>query len=231
LGVTTGPQPNDKTGGTDKGKPKKVEDTFNVSTAGPSNGSIKITFEPKNHLNVGDEVELNARLSSPSGDLESIFYVKIVDPQQQQEKQREEKPQPPALPLPIRVYEKAENEGDITWEQYGWTGEEIVSVIRGDSENVVDGIAINMDSFVVKRYLSKNKISTEKGIKFVKDKYFTSVYLHSLFLYGIFDKLNRLGTESPYDLDDLIPSVMKPYSSFLLYENTDETILSSLKGD
>ena len=83
---------------------------------------------------------------------------------------------------------------------------------------------------MVKRYLSKNRINTESGIKFIKDKFFTSVYLHSLFLYGIFDKLNK-SDETEYDLQELIPTLMKPYSSFLLYANTDETILSTLKSE
>lgn len=225
-----GIQNNNTTGGTDKGKPKKVEDVFNVTVAGPTNNSIRIMFEPKDSLSVGDAVELNARLSSPTGDLESIFYVKIVDPQKQQDEPNKEKPLPPALPLPVRVYEGAEAEGDKTWEDFRWTGEDIVKVIRGDSENVVDAIAINMDSFVVKRYLAKNRVNSESGIKFVRDKFFASVYLHSLFLYGILDKLNKVD-ETKYDIEALIPTLMKPYSSFLLYANTDETVLSTLKSD
>jgi hypothetical protein len=226
-----GIQNNDVTGGTDKGKPKKVEDVFNVTVSGPTNNSIKITFEPKDNLAVGDQVALNAQLSSPSGNLESIFYVKIVNPQKQQDKPKEDKPLPPALPLPIRVYEKAETEDDRTWKDFNWTGDDIVRVIpAGESENVIDAIAINMDSFVVKRYLSKNRINTESSVRFVKDKFFTSVYLHSLFLYGIFDKLNKCD-ETEYDMGELIPKLMKPYSSFLLYANTDETLMSSLKSD
>ena len=110
-------------------------------------------------------------------------------------------------------------------------GEDIVKIIpAGNGENVVEAIAINMDSFVVKRYLSKNRINTEKGIKFIKDKFFASVYLHSLFLYGIFDKLNK-SNDKQYDLEELIPSTMKPYSSFLLYSNIDETLISTLKSE
>jgi hypothetical protein len=225
-----GPLNNDITGGTEKGKPKKVEDVFNVTVSGPTNNSIKVTFEPKDNLSVGDEIELNARLSSPGGDLESTFYVRIVDPQKQQDKPREEKATPPALPRPVRVFEKAESENDVTWKLYGWTGNDIVKVISGgESENVVEAIAINMDSFVVKRYLSRNRVNTENGIKFIKDKFFASVYLHSLFLYAIFDKLNKT-SETEYDVEELIPVIMKPYSSFLLYANTDDTVLSSLKS-
>lgn len=220
------------TGGGGYVKPNKVEDVFDVTVAGPTNSSIKITFEPKDNLSVGDQIELNARLSSPSGDLESIFYVKIIDPQKQQDKPNKEKPMPPALPRPIRVYERAESENHQTWQHFTphWTGEDVVRVIPGDSENVIDAIAINMDSFVVKRYVSKNRVNSESGIKFVRDKFFVSVYLHSLFLYGIFDKLNKTG-ETMYDVEALVPTLMKWYSPLLLYENTTETILSAIKAD
>jgi len=219
------------TGGTRRVRPQKVEDTFNVTVAGPTNNSIKVAFEPKDSLSVGEEIELNARLSSPSGDLESIFYIKIIDPKKQQEKSQSERPQPPALPIPIRVYAKPENEDEKAWADFTphWTGDDIIKVVPGESEKIVEGIAINMDSFVIKRYLSKNRINTENGIKFIKDKYFTSVYLHGLFLYGIFDKLNKLDDNPRYDIEELIPTLMKPYSSFLVYENIDETILSTLR--
>ena len=225
-----GIKPNDTQGGTERGKLKKVEDVFNVTVSGPTENSIRITFEPKRILSVGDEVELNARLSSPMGDLESIFYVKIVDPQTPVIMPKEEKPAAPALPLPIRVFEKAENGADKTWADFGWTGDDVVKIIAGESEKVVDAIAVNMDSFVVRRYVSKNRINTEKALRFTKDKFFCSVYLHSLFLYGIFDKLNR-SDGNEYDIDELVPALMKPYSSFLLYATTEESLVSVLQGD
>lgn len=228
-----GPQQNQTTGGNAL-KPTKVEDLFNVTMTGPADNSIKITFEPKEHLSVGDSVALNARLSSPEGDLEAIFYVKIVDPKCEPLRPKEEKPNAPTLPKPIRVFQDAEDNEHPTWKDFGWTGEDIVKIIPdSDGENaktLIDSIAVNMDSHVVVKYLSKNRINTENGVRFIKDKFFTSVYLHSLFLYGILDKINSSRDEK-YDLMDLVPTLMKPYSSFLLYSSTDEAVLSTLKSE
>ena len=228
-----GYQPNDTEGGTKPGKPKKVEDVFDVTVTGPTDNSIKITFEPKETLSVGDSVDLNARLTSPDGDLESMFYVRIVDPQRKQEDKKKDTPKPPALPKPIRVYEKQFEGSDATWEDFSWGGEDVVKVIPAphSQELVIDAIAVNLDSFVLTRYISKQKISNEQGLKYTKDKFFASIYLHTLFLYGTLDKMNKSEEEQKFDLEELIPNLMKGYSSFLMYANTDDAILSNLKGE
>lgn len=117
---------NDSQGG-DKGRPSKIEDIFNVTKTGPTENSIKITFEPKETLNAGDEIALNARLSSPSGDLESIFWVRVISPQPEGEKIKEDKKEDDIAPsMPVRVFQYAEKEGDKTWTDYGWGGDDIV---------------------------------------------------------------------------------------------------------
>ena len=113
---------------------------------------------------------------------------------------------------------------DVTWEQYNWNGDDIVKVIEGghNSNNLVEAIAINMDSFALKRFISKNQLKSEYEIKYIKDKYFLSIYLHSLFMYGIFHKVSKNGFEDQFkhiDISELITSIFKPYAAFLLYEN------------
>ena len=77
-----------------------------------------------------------------------------------------------------------------------------------------------MDSFVLLNFISKNRISTEKEIIFIKDKYFLSVYLHSLFLFSIMQKMRKDDEKlKPIEVDEFISNMIKPYSSFLLYEN------------
>lgn len=61
-----------------------MADVFEVNQSGPNDGSIKLTLKPKDNLSVGDEIKLNAKLISPDGDMESIFYVKIIDSQKQE---------------------------------------------------------------------------------------------------------------------------------------------------
>lgn len=183
---------NTVTGGTDKGKPKKVEDIFDVTVSGPTDQAIKVVFEPKRNLSVGDEIEINSRLTSPSGDLETIFYIRIVNPMKKEKVKTKEEKDRPTLPTPIRVFKERESESDRTWNDYGWDGYDILRVIpSSNQENIVDAVAINMDSYILKRFLSKRRIASESSIRIVKDKYFTSIYLHALFLYGILEKLNK----------------------------------------
>ena len=85
---------------------------------------------------------------------------------------------------------------------------------------IVDGIIINMDSFSLLSFISKNNINTEKEINFIKDKYFLSVYLHSLFLFSIMQKMRDDDEKLKHiEIDELISNMIKPYASFLLYEH------------
>lgn len=209
-------------GGGSGGKPTKPEDIFDITKSGPTDNSIKIMFEPNQNLSVGDEVEINARLSSPDGDLESIFYIRIIDPQKTEEKPKEQKNEEPNLPEPVRVYEKIDDgeENTVTWADIGeWTGDDIVKlVISGEKESSIEKIAVNMDSFALKRYLSKNKFKSEAEFRAVKNKYFTTIYFHSLYLYGIIDKQKNTNEElKNIDAEFFIPEIFKYYSNVLLY--------------
>lgn len=225
---------NNVQGGNAPGKPNKVEDIFEVTTAGPTNNTIKVVFEPKSDVSVGDEISLCARLTAPQSDLESIFHIKIVDPVKEAEKQKEanNKTDQPSLPTPIKVYDpkKKSAEKEVDWDEFGWTGDDIVKVVQSEKGGeIVEAIAINMDSYVVTRYISKNQINSEEQIRFIKNKFFCTVYLHSLFLYGILYKMNSArDNDQKLDIEELLPLIFKPYGQFLLYSSTDDAILSSL---
>jgi len=225
---------NDTTGGKKSGKANHVDDVIEITREGPSDGVIRITFEPKNDLSVDDEIELSARLTSPSGDLESIFWVKIVDPQKEEKKQ-EKQVDNPTLPKLIRVFEKPEKEDERSWLDYGFTGDDVVKIVDSNEpgqENLVEGIAVNMDSFVIKRYISRKRIVNQEQIKQVRDRYCVSSYLHTLFLYGIFDKLvksENYGVD--FEVTDFVRDVLKPYSTFLISVDTNEAIMASLAED
>ena len=229
-----GRRTNTRSGGTGPGKPSQVEDVLDVTREGPSDGVIRITFEPKSDLAVGEEIELSARLTSPSGDLESIFWVKIVDPQKE-EKRPQKQNDNPALPKPIRVFEKPENPDEPSWEKFGFTGDDVVKIIISDEpgqENLVEGIAINMDAFILRRHISKNRLSSQEQIGQVRDKYCLTTYLHTLFLYGILDKLVKSDNYAvEFEVSDFIHDVLKPYSSFLLSVDANEAIMKSLVED
>ena len=152
------------------GLPNTVQEIFEVTKVGPTDQAIKVVFEPKKDLAVGDEVEINAKLTSPSGDLESIFWIKIVNPQvETNENKKEAKEDFPNLPLPIKVFENPPNATDKSWKDYEWTGENVVKIIKASGEvkdNIpIEAIAINMDSNALKKYFSKFKNANPEQIR------------------------------------------------------------------
>lgn len=205
--------------------PDDVTDILTINREGPVDGSIRLLIKPNEKAKVGDEVEVRATLSSPGKEFECIFNV-IVDEKIDKPKTKEEAPSEtfPNLPTPKKAFKEKQEDGDLTWadENLKWTGQDIVKVITGNEENemIVDGIVVNMDSFALLNFISKNRISTEKEIKFIKDKYFLSVYLHSLFLFSILQKMrNDDDNLKPLEIDEFISNMIKPYASFLLWEN------------
>ena len=95
----------------------------------------------------------------------------------------------------------------------------------------IEGIAINMDSYVLKRYLSKNQLNEEKQIKFVKDKYFLQVYLHSLFLYSILSKMEKNASSPDEGAVEKISKIFKVYAPFLLSVENSEAILKAFASE
>lgn len=206
--------------------PDDITDILTINREGPIDGSIKLLIRPNERANVGDEVEVRATLSSPGKEFECIFNV-IVDEKIDEPKHKKEAPIEsfPNLPTPKKAFKEKQADGDLIWadENLRWSGVDIVKVITDndeESEMIVDGIIVNMDSFALLNFISKNRISTEKEIKFIKDKYFLSVYLHSLFLFSIMQKMRKEDDKlKPLEVDEFISNMIKPYASFLLYEN------------
>ena len=205
--------------------PNDVTDILTINKEGPTDGTIKLLIKPNEQAQIGDEVEIKAKLSAPGQDFECIFNVK-VDEKISKPKTKEKKATEsfPNLPTPKKAYKKPTDESSLSWDNDNlkWNGYDIVKVIRSEDNNemVVEGIIINMDSYVLLNFISKNSIKTEKEIKFIKDKYFLSIYLHSLFLFSIMQKMqkdNKLLNE--IEMEDFVSNLIKPYANFLLYEN------------
>ena len=205
--------------------PNKVEDCFNTTITGPDDHSIKITLEPTQNLNIGDSVQINAKLSSPEGDLESIFYVKIS-------KQGITKPQkvkdsrnfnPPKL---IKISKKdnrwIKNDGK-EWSEEDWRDDSIIHILT--SENKVDAIAVNMDSHILKKYISK-KSKGQKDLEVMKNHYITQIYSHGLFLFNAIEKNKK---SSDKDSAELVSNIFKTYGQALLYLNLTEELLKIIE--
>lgn len=236
---------NDSGGGSEQGKPNKVEDFFEVNQSGPSGGSIKLTLKPRKELSVGDEIELNAKLTSPDGDMESTFYVKIIDPKKQEKKNVEKEPEKPELPKIIRILKDKDSDGwkqgnGNTWDEVEeWDEKNIIHIIpaeEGESK-IVSAIAINMDSHSLRKYLSKNNAKSEKDINYLQSQYISKIYLHGLFLYSILDKLkSKNNSEDKYlndnqSSEDLLAQIFKNYSDVLIHLDMNKEVLDLIDNE
>ncbi len=91
------------------------------------------------------------------------------------------------LPEMILVYQGARDENTITWAKFSDATSEEMSYTKVmypmASGDLLESIYINMDSSVIKSYLSKCK--TSEQIEVANRKYYTSIFFHVLFLYTI----------------------------------------------
>ncbi len=218
--------------------PNKVEDVFEVNRSGPSDGSIKLTLKPNQALKVGDEIALNAKLTSPDGDRECIFYVKIVDPQKEEPKKTEKEPEKPELPKLIKITKNTEDQwvqdnGEL-WPEENWGAENVIHIIPTDGEEnkVISAIAINMDSHSLKKYISKNKANNENKIEYFRKQYISKVYLHGMFLYSILEKLRIQDdaankNKNNESSEELLSRIFMNYSDVLIHLDINKELLDS----
>jgi len=185
--------PNDTEGGTGPGTPREISEIFNVNKSSPNKGTIKISLNPKDELKVGDAVQMKVSLTAPGGDFEEIFWVKIADPEKKKEPtpKEDKDDEPLGLPNMIFAYQNKDGKGDTAVD---WAGvEEATSqgmnhqtvMVPDASGDNLNGIYVNMESSVLKSFLSKYKNPNEDQIQISNRKYYTSVYFHTLFLYTI----------------------------------------------
>lgn len=222
---------NDSQGGNEKGEDLDISDFLDVEVSSPKDGIIKVSFEPLKDVKVGDAFEINATLTGAGEDFDEKFLVKISEPQQNN-------PNPPkepeideeklGLPEFILVFKGQNDDGEelTTWDKLDEAGItmdfETVIYPSVDGENL-EKIYINMDSQVFLNYKSKFRNINEEQSEISKNKYITSVYFHTLFLYTITKKRKyRLIKESQngeedVDLSDYLKDLFSnSYSEFIL---------------
>ena len=217
--------------------------SIKVNRAGPRNGNIRLDINPTEQAKVGDEIEVNVNLTSPDGNFNCRFMVRIdkniIPPKNAKEKESNNYPNPPVAK---KAYKNPENDNDLAWssQQLNWDGNDVVKVISGDNDGqlLVEAIVVNMDSFVLKEFINKNNYKNGKDIKRISDKYFKLIYTHSLGLYSICTKMqnnkepNEDNVSDIQQVDDFISRLTKPYASFLLYmEAHNETLLNTMSDD
>jgi len=225
---------NDSEGGDKLGKPREITDFFEVVKSSPQEGTIRVNLQPQKHLKVGDELEIQAKLSSvvePEGALESVFYVKLVEEQRKQPK--DEGPEPLQLGLPqlVLVY-KDEREGVKTWKDLeplniAIDDYEIMATLTNEKDEL-EKIFINMDSHLLRSY--KSALDGEDKLRIADNKYVSQIYFHTLFLYAILRQRNytfSLGSsenETEKTIDEVLQDLFKTsYGEFLLkFGGTEE---------
>jgi hypothetical protein len=184
---------NETNGGNQAGEPKEISELFNVNKSSPNKGTIRVNLNPKEELSVGDAVQMKVSLTSPNGDFDEIFWVKISDSEKKKEKtpKDENDNEPLGLPKMVFAYENKEDKGKdaVSWADVEEaTGLDIdfktVMVPEAEGDNL-NSIFINMDSTVLKNFKSKYKNPNEEQIEIANRKYYTAVYFHTLFLYTI----------------------------------------------
>jgi len=231
--------PNETKGGDALGHPDRIDDVFDVVKSSPDRGTIQVRIKPKDKVNVGDAIHTKVSLTAPGEDLEEIFWVKIAKPRKSNGRTQTQKNEPDlenlaGLPDLVPVF-KSEDDGTPTWEDLESSGVEMdhTTVMHPQvEEDRLERILINMDSGVLLNY--KSKQSGEEAVKIAENRYLSSVYFHTLFLYTITKNRGYRVYEPPEDeyanpeevdletyLKDLFGSY---YSEFLLNFETSELI-------
>ena len=232
-----------ETGGGDQPRHgKQIEDLLNVNTESPKDGIIKISFSPKEDIQVGEEMQIKVTLDGAGQKFDQVFWVKIGDKEKQKEKvKKDEETDLPEMGLPdlILVYENnPEGKEDIKiWsEMEEGTGEQMdwdtvmFPLVKGDT---LEGIYINIDSRVLKNFKAKEKNISEQQMEIADKKYISSVYFHTLFLYTITRKNNfRIykeveNNQEDIDLGTYLRSLFDNfYSEFILNFGVNELMAS-----
>ena len=170
-----------------KGLPRSVKDIFDVDRTGPENHSIRLTFKPKNILQVNDEIKLNARLTCPDQDLEVIFYIRI-DKKKEEEKGKKKtikKENNSSYPGIIKIKKKDDKwikvPSEDIWEEEGWSEDSVIDFIE-ESHGIL-AIVVNLDSHILKKIISKYNAKNETQVNYIRYHYIYQIYVHGLFLY------------------------------------------------
>lgn len=223
-----GPSDNDNQGGDSPGRPKEINAIFNISKSSPSKGKIRVNMQPTDVLNVGDSVTVKASLTSPGGDLEQIFIVKISDKKKINPQNIKKKTDPESIGLPeLQEVFRTSVEGKKCWHDLTEKGIDfdyqsvMYPLVEG---NKLDTIFINMDGKILKSY--KSKLKTTEQIVTADRRYLSAVYFHAIFLYMITKNrnysikkmgVNTNGRDEEVELSDYLVDVFNTYySEFLL---------------
>lgn len=222
---------NETDGGDAKGTPKDISEVFDVSKSSPEDGKIKISLNPTDTMEVGDDVQIKVDLSSPTEDFSELILIEIEKPSKEKPKQDEkEENQKIGLPELALVAENPTDENIISWAKLEENS--IATIEYKDILYIVDDgekletIYINLDSTVLKTH--KSKLNSNELREKAEKEYIAKVYFHTLFLYSINKnskyKISK-DDDSEMEVNEYLQSIFEnQYTSFLINFNMNELI-------
>ena len=218
----SGLKPNESNNNNSDLKPNEVTDVFEVERD-HTDHNIKIVFKPRDDVvKVGDEIKINAKLTSPDGDIDVPFYIGI-DARKKHNMNKPNKQQDEELQLPTLITVKKNDgewileKGDFWTEKpVDWDENSIITVSEHEGE--IDSVTINMDSHILNQYYSSQKANTDKKIESCKNKYIALVYLHSIILFNSMEQVKDI------DRSECVAKIFKSYIKALLYVDASTNI-------
>lgn len=177
--------PSKKGGGGGGGSVPSAEgELLDISRASPSDGTIRIGLRATGELDVGDTVEFEARLSSPSGELVETVLVRITDTEQRPPRKRDEEPPPLGIPELV-LCSRDGGEGMKSWEDLNAAGIEMeygIVVQPEVEDDKLSRIYINVDSTVLRDF--KGSARSPEASELAERRYISAVYFHTLFIFA-----------------------------------------------
>ena len=222
---------NDVSGGDKKGHNTDITSLFNINKSSPSNGTIKLTINPTEELEVGDELQLKASLIGPGEPFEEIIWIKIKDKETPKVEVPKEEDDLDNIGLP--KLERVKHEQWENLEAGGISMDYSTVMAPYATGEVLDTIYINLDSSVFLNY--KSKLKTEDQIQTAEKRYLAAVYFHTLFLYMINKKRNykisiaKDGQDEEQSLEDYLKDVFDSFYSEFLLNFGMEQLMNSLE--
>lgn len=166
--------------GGEKNIPSEDSTKLRVQFSRPCEGEFEVMIEPREEVEVGDNIQLSIKMISSAGEHEVVAFIKIDKEAQQPKEPKEKTVEEPELSLPklTRVVQYSEDPEQAKWSDYGMTSESIVK-IQINPNGAIDEVLINMDSNLVKKLINAKGANVER----VRNKYISSIYSHVLMVY------------------------------------------------
>lgn len=218
------------TGGV-KGEATEQGELMNIARSSPVDGTIKVGVRASAEVKVGDAIEIQATLSSPTGDLIENVIVQITDPEREPPRKAPE-PEPPLGIPELILCSQAGGDQKKSWDEIAAAGidmdyQTVVYPLVEDDK--LAQIYINLDSTVLRDFNSGARSS--EAVEIAERRYISAVYFHALFLFAATKakhyevQREQGGQREDVLLSDFMADVFSAsYAQFLLSFDTSDIL-------